>query len=235
MLRILVGQWRDDSTGSMQVVSGPGGRETVHLEGPPAHKVEAEMAQLLRWINHENTLDPVLKAGIAHLWFLTIHPFEDGNGRIARAITDMLLTRSDGISQRYYSLSAQINIDRKKYYEVLESTQKATLDITAWLKWFLDCLHRALLKSEETLANILAKHTFWTRIAKVPINPRQQLMLNRLWEGFHGNLTTTKWAKITKTSQDTALRDIQDLMAKGILEKAPESGRKTHYLLVRGK
>lgn len=231
MYNIIIGNWRDDSTGPMQVVSGPMGRERVHFQAPPASKIEAEMFRFIHWVNNEKTIDPVIKAGIAHLWFVTIHPFEDGNGRIGRAITEMLLSRADGVSQRYYSMSSQIRIERKAYYRQLEFSQKGTLDITDWLEWFLTCLFEALSSSDVILAKVLFKHKFWTKWVKTPINERQGLMLNKLLDGFNGKLNTSKWAKISKCSQDTALRDIQDLMKKGILKKEEGGGRSTSYVL----
>ena len=231
MNKIIVGNWRDDSTGPMQVVSGPIGRETVHFEAPPASEVAPEMEKFLRWLNHEKTIDQVLKAGIAHLWFVTIHPFEDGNGRIGRAITEMLLARADGIPQRYYSMSSQIRKQRDQYYKNLEFTQKDTLDITDWLEWFLKCLLQALQASDSLLGQVMRKHHFWTKWAGIPLNDRQLLMLNNLLDGFKGKLNSSKWAKISKCSSDTALRDIQDLIQKGILMKEEGGGRNTSYLL----
>ena len=195
MHKIIVGNWRDDSTGPMQVVSGPMGRERVHFEAPAAEKIDAEMATFINWVNHEKAIDPVLTAGIAHLWFVTIHPFEDGNGRIGRAITEMLLTRADGVSQRYYSMSAQIRVERDIYYRTLEFSQKDTLDITDWLEWFLACLFRALQSTDAILSKVLSKHKFWTTWAQIPMNHRQALMLNKLLDGFNGKLSTSKWAK----------------------------------------
>ena len=231
MYKIIVGNWRDDATGPMQVVSGPMGRERIHFQAPAASEIESEMSAFIKWVNNENTIDPVIKAGIAHLWFLTIHPFEDGNGRIGRAITEMLLTCADGISQRYYSMSSQIKAEREEYYRQLEFSQRGTLDITDWLEWFLKCLLNALHSSDTILAKVLLKHKFWTTWAKVPLNARQTLMLNKLLDGFRGKLNTSKWAKIAKCSKDTALRDIQDLVKKGILEKETAGGRSTSYIL----
>jgi Fic family protein len=232
MYKIQVGSWRKDTTGPMQVVSGPMGREQVHFQAPSSDIIETEMDAFLNWVNNENTMDPVIKAAIAHLWFVTIHPFDDGNGRITRAITDMLLTRSDGVSQRFYSMSAQIRKERKAYYAILEKTQKGTLDITAWLLWFLHCLLNALDVAEETLSRILKKHKFWTTNATTTFNERQIKLLNRLLDGFKGKLTSGKWAKIAKCSTDTAFRDIQDLINKGILIKDPlAGGRSTNYIL----
>ncbi len=231
MYKILVGKWRDDSTEPMQVVSGPMDRELVHFQAPAADKIDHEIDQFLLWLNNENSVDPLIKAAIAHFWFVTIHPFDDGNGRIARAITDMLLTRSDGVSQRFYSMSSQIRKERKSYYQILEESQKGTLDITAWLLWFFDCLRNALLEAEETVVKVLLKHKFWTAHAKTSMNERQIKLLNRLLEGFTGKLTTSKWAKIAKCSTDTALRDIQDLINKKILVKDDAGGRNTNYIL----
>jgi Fic family protein len=232
MYKIIVGNWRDDSTGPMQVVSGAMGHERVHYQAPDASKVDAEMAAFLAWFNEKNDLDPVLKAGIAHFWFLTIHPFEDGNGRIARALTDMLLARADGSNQRFYSMSAQIRQERREYYILLEFSQKGGLDITSWLQWFLNCMLDALESTERTLAKVLYKHQFWGRHTGTELNERQRMMLNKLFDGFEGKLTSSKWAKIAKCSEDTALRDIQDLMQKGILRKEPSGGRSTNYELV---
>jgi len=231
MTKIVVGGWRDESLGPMQVVSGPMGRETVHYEAPAADRLPIEMARFLDWLNGEASLDPVLKAAIAHLWFVTVHPFDDGNGRIARAIGDMLLARSEGSPQRFYSLSSQIRLERKDYYAILESTQKGGLDITAWLQWFLACLDRAFSGAEGTLAQVLRKARFWEAMAGKPLNERQRKVLNRLLDGFEGKLTSSKWAKLTKTSPDTALRDIQDLLARGILKRDEAGGRSTSYSL----
>lgn len=231
MYKINVGKYRDDSTGPMQVVSGAMGRENVHFQAPAANDLKVEMEGFLKWFNTENLLDPIIKAGIAHLWFITIHPFDDGNGRIARALTDMLLTRADGVPRRYYSMSAQIQKERKDYYRMLESSQKGTLDITMWLDWFLNCLLHALTASDEVLSKVLFKHKFWNKNAKATLNERQVLMLNKLLDGFTGKLTSSKWAKIAKCSSDTALRDIQDLMTKQILRKEIAGGRSTSYEL----
>lgn len=232
MLRIAVGRWRDEEAGPMQVVSGPFGREKVHFEAPPASRVAGEMAAFLEWFESPDTLDPVLRAALAHLWFVTIHPFEDGNGRIARAVGDMALARSEGSGQRFYSLSSQIRQDRKGYYEILERTQKGDLDITPWLLWFLACLDRALDDSARILEDVLRKAAFWQALAGEPLGERQRKVLNRLLDGFDGKLTSSKWAKLTKTSPDTALRDINDLVARGILVRDPGGGRSTSYSLV---
>lgn len=233
MTKINIDAWRDDSNGPMQVVSGPVGRERVHFEAPAAEKLDGEMNAFLDWFNNDTSNDLVLKAGIAHLWYVTIHPFDDGNGRIARAITDMLLARSEDSSQRFYSMSAQIRQERKEYYEILEATQKGSLDITPWLKWFLDCLGSAVEGAQTTLADVLAKARFWEGIAGKTINERQRMVLNRLLDGFEGKLTTSKYAKLAKSSTDTALRDIQLLVNNGILVRNVEGGRSTSYDLVR--
>ncbi|MEX2614995.1 MAG: Fic family protein [Alphaproteobacteria bacterium] len=231
MTRIIVGAWRDDKTGPMQVVSGPLGRERVHFEAPAAPRLNAEMSAFLKWFNAGLPLDPVLKAALAHLWFVTIHPFDDGNGRIARAIADMALARSDQSPQRFYSMSAQIRLDRNAYYSVLEATQRGNLDITLWLNWFLGCLDRAIGGAEETLAGVLHKARFWETHREQPLNERQRNILNRLLDGFEGKMTSSKWAKLTKSSPDTALRDINDLIGKDILARDPGGGRSTSYSL----
>jgi len=235
MHEITVGNWRNDSTGPMQVVSGAMGKEKVHYEAPPAKVIDNEMTVFLNWFNNKADTDPVLKAGTAHLWFVTLHPFEDGNGRIARAITDMLLARSDGLPQRFYSMSSQIQKQRKSYYDILERTQKGKLDITEWINWFLNTLQNAIVNSEDTLALIIRKHRFWNAYGTRIKNARQKRVLNKLLEGFTGNLTTSRWAKITKCSQDTALRDIQDLIEKGILVQSSSGGRSTKYRLAEAQ
>jgi Fic family protein len=227
--KIKVGSWRDDKSGPMQVVSGSMGKERVHFEAPEASRLKNEMKKFVVWINQETTIDQVLKAAIAHLWFVTIHPFDDGNGRIARAIADMQLARADGSKQRFYSMSAQIQRERNVYYKILEKIQKGNLDITKWLEWFFECLDRAITLSEENLSGVTRKAKFWETHQKTALNQRQRKMLNMLMDGFEGKLTSSKWAKITKCSPDTALRDIQDLMEKGILEKQPGGGRSTTY------
>ena len=232
MQRITVGAWRDDNSGPMQVVSGPVGRERVHYEAPKAAHVAGAVKVFLDWFNDQGGIDPVLKAGIAHLWFVTIHPFEDGNGRIARAIADMQLARSEQSAQRFYSMSAQIRQERKAYYEILEMTQKGDLDITEWLTWFLACLSRAFEGAEYILGGVLKKARFWERNARNPLNERQRNMLNRLLDGFEGKLTSSKWAKIEKCSPDTALRDITDLLNRGILTRDEGGGRSTSYSLI---
>lgn len=230
--RIRVGGWRDDRTGPMQVVSGPIGREQVHFEAPPAAGLSLEMETFLDWFNAPADTDDVLKAGTAHLWFVTLHPFDDGNGRMARAIADMVLARSEGSPQRYYSMSSQIRQERADYYDILERTQKGTMDITAWLVWFLACLGRAIESSRSTLATVHKKARFWKRVADVPLNRRQRRVLDRLLNDFQGKLTTSKWAKLAKCSQDTALRDITDLVRRGLLVRNPGAGRSTSYSLV---
>jgi Fic family protein len=231
MSRITVGDWRTDKTGPMQVVSGPIGRERVHYEAPKAAMLPDEMKAFIDWFNAGADTDPVLKAAIAHLWFVTIHPFDDGNGRIARAIADMALARSERASQRFYSMSAQIRQEHNAYYEILEATQKADLDITVWLEWFLDCLDRAFGRAETILASVLRKARFWKQHADATFNTRQRAMIDRLFEGFEGKLTSSKWAQLAKCSQDTALRDIDDLAAKGVLAKDAAGGRSTSYSL----
>lgn len=232
MARIAVGAWRDDRSGPMQVISGPIGREKVHFQAPGAERIDAEMRAFLDWFNAPAQTDEVLKAALAHLWFVTIHPFDDGNGRIARAIADMALARSEGTPQRFYSMSAQIRLERKSYYDILEKTQKGDLDVTAWLEWFLACLGRAFEGAETTLASVTEKARFWEKHAAAPFNIRQRDMLNRLLDGFEGKLTTTKWATIEKCSQDTALRDIEDLIARGVLMREAAGGRSTSYALI---
>ena len=229
--KITVGAWRDDAKGPMQIVSGPMGREAVHYEAPPANKVDAEMTKFIAWANREEGMDPVLKSAIAHLWFVTIHPFDDGNGRIARAIADWVLARAENSGERFYSMSAQIRHERNDYYSILEYTQTGSLDITTWLQWFIGCLGRALDGTETTLAFVLRKARFWDRYARVPLNGRQRLMLNQLLDGFEGKLTSSTWAKIAKCSQDTASRDIQELIEAGILVKEAAGGRSTSYSL----
>ena len=231
IFKIVTGEWRKDLKGPMRVVSGIIGKENIHFEAPPADIVDKEMGVFLDWFNKDTNIDLVLKAGIAHLWFVTIHPFEDGNGRIARAITDMLLAKSDGLPQRFYSMSTQIEKERKSYYDILEKTQKGSLDITEWLYWFLNTLKNSIINSEEILSVIIKKHRLWNTYGLQIKNERQKKILNKLLEGFKGKLTTSKWAKITKCSQDTALRDIQDLIEKGILVKSKQGGRSTSYEL----
>ncbi len=231
MYRIVVADWRKDSTGPMQVVSGKVGKEKVHFQAPPSNQIEKEMSNFLLWLETEKKIDPVLKAALAHLRFITIHPFEDGNGRIARAVTEMLLARSENSAKRFYSMSSQIRKERKKYYEILEQTQRGTSDITDWIVWFLDCLKNSLKTTAELLANIFIKADFWKAHSETILNERQRKMLNILLDDFEGNLTTSKWGKICKCSQDTALRDIQDLIKKGLLQKESSGGRSTRYTL----
>lgn len=231
MRRITVGAWRTKASGPMQVVSGPIGREHVHFEAPDAERVDEEMRAFLDWFEGDVAIDPVIKAGVAHLWFVTIHPFEDGNGRIARAVADLALTRSEGTPQRFYSMSAQIRLERNAYYDMLEATQKGDLDITAWLEWFLDCLNRAFDAAETILASVMRKARFWDSRAGERLNTRQRMMINRLLDGFEGKLTSSKWAKLAKCSQDTALRDIDDLLQRGVLVKDAAGGRSTSYSL----
>ena len=232
MRRITVGAWRETNADPMQVVSGPVGRERVHYEAPSAEKLNHEMAEFLAWFNRKEPIDEVLKAAIAHLWFVTIHPFEDGNGRIARAIADMALARSENSPQRFYSMSAQIRLERKAYYNALEATQKGDLDITDWLEWFLGCLSRAFDGAETILGSVLKKARFWERHNGEQFNERQRKVLNRLLDGFEGKMTSSKWAALGKCSQDTAGRDIDDLMKRGILAKDAAGGRSTSYSLV---
>ncbi|MGH8760839.1 MAG: Fic family protein, partial [Burkholderiales bacterium] len=236
--RIHTGAWRDDATGPMQVVSGPVGRQKVHYEAPPADRMESETDRFLQWFNADaadtqNTAsDPVLKAGLAHLWLVTLHPFDDGNGRISRAVGDMALARAEQSPQRFYSLSAQIQRERRHYYDLLEQTQKGTMDVTPWLLWFLGCLLRAIEGAEGTLSGVLGRARFWQRWAGTPMNERQIKLVNRLLEGFEGKLTSSKWAAIAKCSADTALRDINELVANGVLKKSESGGRSTSYELV---
>jgi Fic family protein len=235
MYKIIAGRWRDDSTGLMQIVSGAMGKEKVHYQAPPAREIRKEMKSFLSWFNKGPEEDLILKSAIVHLWFITIHPFEYGNGRIARALSEMLLTRSDNAPQRFYSMSAQIRSRRKDYYNILEKTQKGTLDINEWLVWYLKCLEDALNSSDVILSKVLYKHKFWTKFASEISNNRQILLINKLLDNFTGQLTTSKWAKIAKCSQDTALRDIQDLLNKKILQKNPSGGRSTNYKLINLK
>lgn len=229
--RIDFGRWRRDGSGPMQVVSGPIGRERVHYEAPAAPRLDAEMQSFLDWFDAPHDDDPVITAAVAHLWFVTIHPFDDGNGRIARAVADMALARSEQSPQRFYSMSAQIRLERNAYYDQLEATQKGTLDFTGWIRWFLECLERAFEGADRVLAKVLAKAAFWRKHADAAFNARQHDMLNRLLDGFTGKLTSSKWAKIEKCSPDTALRDITDLVSQGILEREDAGGRSTSYRL----
>ncbi len=231
MRKIIVGAWRDERPGPMQIVSGPHGREHIHYEAPPAGRLGAEMRAFLDWFNGVDDTDPVLKAAFAHLWFVTIHPFEDGNGRIARAIADMSLARSEESTQRFYSMSAQIRLERNAYYDALESAQKGDLDITPWIEWFLGCLDRAFGGAEKTLAIVFKKADFWKKHSAAPLNDRQRDIIDRLLDGFEGKLTSSKWATMEKCSPDTALRDIADLVERGILTKGAGGGRSTSYSL----
>jgi Fic family protein len=231
MYKITVADWRKDTTGPMQVVSGVKGKENIHFQAPDSESLEEEMARFIDWFNNSN-IDLVIKASIAHLWFVTIHPFEDGNGRIARALTDILLARSDKSNQRFYSMSAQIRIERKQYYEILEKTQKGDLDITDWIVWFLNCLINALISTDSILTRVLFKAEFWQKHIDTAINDRQRKLLNKIMDGFEGKLTSSKWAKIAKCSKDSAVRDINDLIEKGILQKEAAGGRSTNYELV---
>ena len=229
---ITVGHWRGMGAGPMQVVSGSIGREKVHFEAPSADRLEKEMEAFLTWFDSNNSIDPVLKAGIAHLWFVTIHPFEDGNGRIARAIGDMALARADGVSDRFYSLSTQIEAERKDYYSHLEKQQRSSPEITGWLTWFLDCLGRAISSAEDTLGKVLFKAQLWDKINQKPVNERQRLIINRMLEDdFKGFMNTSKYAKLAKCSNDTALRDIQDLRGRSIFIQNHGGGRSTSYRL----
>lgn len=232
MHKIRVGAWRDDASGPMQVVSGPIGKQEVHFEAPPAKRLPGEIAAFLRWFEQPGDADPLLIAGLAHLWFVTIHPFDDGNGRIARAIADMALARAENSNQRFYSMSAQIRTERKTYYTTLERTQKGGCDITPWQEWFLSCLLRAIEGAQDTLGAVLTKARFWERFAKEPLNERQIKVLNRILDGFEGKLTTSKWARLAKCSQDTAYRDILDLIARGALQKDAGGGRSTSYSII---
>ena len=230
LYKIEVGRYR---SGEMQVVSGAMGREKVHYEAPAPERVPEEMARFIAWLNENNaSLDPVMKAGIAHLWFVSIHPFDDGNGRITRAITEMLLCRADGSGKRFYSMSYQISLEKNKYYDVLEKTQKGSGDITEWLLWFLDCLDKAIESTTETLSSVLSKARFWDVHKEDRFNERQMKIVNMLFDDFFGKLTTSKWAKIAKCSSDTALNDINDLISKGVLKKNEEGGRSTNYSII---
>jgi Fic family protein len=231
MKKIRIGTWRDDADGPMQVVSGAVGRQHVHFEAPAAKRLKMEMKLFLAWFNAENERDWVVKAGLAHLWFVTIHPFDDGNGRIARAIADMCLARSEKSSQRFYSMSAQIRVERRTYYEQLERAQRGTMDVTEWMAWFFACLGRAIDGAQRTLGGVLGKARYWETLADLSLNDRQKMMLNRLLDGFDGKLTSSKWATLAKCSQDTAARDISTLVETGVLKKSDEGGRSTSYSL----
>ncbi|MDI1302708.1 MAG: Fic family protein [bacterium] len=228
---IRVGAFRDDKSGPMQVVSGPIGRQRVHFEAPPAKRLKGEVARFMKWVNAGGPDHPILKAGLAHLWFVTLHPFDDGNGRIARAIGDLLLARADGSPQRFYSLSAQIQRERRDYYSILERSQKGALDVTPWLAWFLENLVTAVNTAQHTLDAVLSKTRFWQRWATTPLNERQVKLINRLLDGFDGKLTSSKWAAIARCSPDTALRDINELLTYGVLRKSAAGGRSTSYEL----
>jgi Fic family protein len=232
-VRIQVGAWRNDAAGPMQVVSGPVGREKVHFEAPPAHTLPAQTAAFLKWFNAAPVGDTLVHAGLAHLWLVTLHPFDDGNGRVSRAVGDMALARAEGSAQRYYSLSAQIQRERKQYYEQLEITQRGTMDVTPWLDWFLACLLRAVQGADGLLAGVLDKAQFGQRWAGTPLNARQTLVLNRVLDSMDGKLTNAKWATIGQCSADTALRDINDLLARGVLQRLEGGGRNTAYGLVK--
>lgn len=232
MQKINVAGWRTNlKDDPMQVISGPMGRETVHFQAPDSDMIDSEMNGFIDWFNSEQKIDPVIKAAITHLWFVTIHPFDDGNGRITRAITDMQLARADETNQRFYSMSAQIGKERNAYYDILEKTQKRDLDITAWLEWFLTCMEKALSATDEILEVVMKKAKFWKTHEAIQINERQKLMLNKLLDGFDGKLTSSKWSKTTKSSSDTAIRDLNDLLQKGVLEKELAGGRSTSYIL----
>lgn len=233
MYQITVADWRTDSSGPMQVISGAMGKEKVHFQAPDSRLIEKEMAGFLDWFNNNDKTDLVIKAAVAHLWFVTIHPLEDGNGRIARALTDMLLAQADKSNQRFYSMSAQIRQERKQYYDVLEKIQKGNLDITEWIKWFLQCLINALKATDSILTRVLSKADFWNRHSMTIINERQRKLINKLLDGFNGKLTSSKWAKIAECSKDTAIRDINDLINKNILKKETAGGRSTNYELIK--
>lgn len=231
MHRIMVGAWRSGDAGPMQVVSGPMGRERVHFQAPDAKRLKTEMKRFLAWFNGPPEADPVLKAGVAHLWFVTIHPFDDGNGRIARAIADMALSQADETKDRFYSMSSGMERERKEYYRELESAQRGDLDITRWLAWFLGCLDRSLEDADRTLGSVLNKAKLWQRINRSPVNERQRRVINRMLDDFQGHLTTSKYAKLAKCSSDTALRDIRELVGRRIFVKNPGGGRSTSYRL----
>lgn len=231
LVKIKIGDLRNDANGPMQVVSGAIGRQRVHFEAPPAEHLESELRRFLEWINREPDEPPLIRAGLGHLWLVTLHPFEDGNGRIARAIGDLLLARADASPQRFYSLSAQIQQHRKAYYEILERTQKGTMDVTVWLLWFIETLHRAIDRARHNLDAVLAKARFWQRCSGMPMNARQVKLINKLLDGFDGKLTSSKWAVIAKCSPDTVLRDINELIAQGVLRKSATGGRSTNYEL----
>lgn len=232
MYKITVGDWRKAEDDPMQILSGPMGKERIHFEAPSGARLKSEMKKFLNWFNNFNDIHLLLKSAVAHLWFVTIHPLDDGNGRIARAIADMQLSRSDKGSQRFYSMSSQIRLEHKEYYECLEKTQKGNLDITPWLVWFLQCLNRAISTAEEKLSAVLTKSKFWEKNSNATLNERQRMMVNKLMDGFEGKLTSSKWAKMAKCSADTSLRDIQGMINQGILEKERGGGRSTNYRLI---
>lgn len=229
MRKITVGAWRPATAGAMQVVSGPMGREKVHFEAPTAEKLNHEMAAFFEWFESPKRIDPVLRAALAHFWFVTIHPFEDGNGRIGRAVADLALARADGTAQRFYSMSAQIEIERKHYYLALKRTQRGSLDITLWMQWFLSCLGRAIDQAHEDLSSTLHKAKIWEKLNQRPVNERQQKVINRMFDDFEGKLTSSKYAKLAKCSEDTALRDIRALIEWGVLIQNEAGGRSTSY------
>lgn len=228
MHKLEIGKWR---TGEIQVVSGAMGREKIHFEAPKPERLAKEMQGFINWFNNDKFQDPLLKAAVVHFWFVTLHPFDDGNGRIARALSDMQLSRADEVNQRFYSMSSEIKNRRKSYYDILEKSQRGDQDITAWMLWFLSCLKEAIVSSSNIIDKVVFKHLFWVKNLALISNDRQKLMLNKLITDIKGNLTTTKWAKMAKTSQDTALRDISDLVKKGILKKTKDGGRSTQYSL----
>ncbi|MDD4001625.1 MAG: Fic family protein [Bacteroidales bacterium] len=227
--KLSIGAWRKEEGGEMQVVSGAMGKERIHFQAPDWSKIDFEIDLFLDWINNKTDIDNILKASIAHLWIVTIHPFDDGNGRIARAIADMLLARADNISQRFYSMSSQIRIERKDYYDILEKTQKGNLDITKWIEWFLNCLERAFIQTNANINKLMNKSKFWENNKTIVFNERQTKIINLLFNGFEGKLTSSKWSKINHCSQDTALRDINDLIEKKVLKKDVQGGRSTSY------
>jgi len=231
LAKIETGAWRSPSKDPMQVISGPIGGEEIHFEAPPSEKIEAEIDRFLSWFNSDQSVDPLIKAGIAHFWFVTIHPFEDGNGRIGRAILEMGLARADDSATRYFSFSSQIEKERMSYYEALKRSQSGSIDISIFLTWYLNCLKQAIGSALNILSEVLFRSQFWGRFATEDLNERQILMLNRVLDGFEGKLTSSKWAKITRSSQDTAHRDITDLVDRGILTKSAAGGRSTSYLL----
>jgi Fic family protein len=229
LVKIRAGAWRNDRSGPMQVVSGSIGHERIHHAAPPAERLDAEMPAFLDWYNKKQGMDPIMKASLAHLWFTTIHPFDDGNGRIARAIADMALARSEETAQRFYNMSAQIRVERNAYYDALEATQKKSMNVTDWHVWFLSCLVRAIGGAQDVLSSVLLKARFWERHGAAAMNERQIKAINRMLDGFEGKLTSSKWAKRAKCSQDTAHQDILDLMKRGVLKKNPGGGRSTNY------